>query len=61
MQRCAMKMKKKIKKKTTAYSFFVIKNAKSDRQLQKSIGADQDETSSINVSYNKGIHTIVIT
>ena len=61
MQGCAMKMKKKIKKKTTAHNFFVIKNAKFDRRLQKSIGADQDETSGINASYNKGIDTVVIT
>ena len=62
MQGCAMKMKnKKIKKKTTAHNFFVIKNAKFDKPLQKPIGTDQDETSSIKASYNKGIHTVVIT
>ena len=55
-----MKMKK-IKKKMTGHNFFVIKNAKFDRQLQKSIGAGQDKTSSIKASYNKGIHTVVIT
>ena len=55
-----MKMNK-INKKMTAHNFFVIKNAKFDRQLQKSIGADQDKTSSINASYNKGNHTVVIT
>ena len=55
-----MKMKK-IKKKSTAHNFFVIKNVKFDRRLQKSIGADQDKTSSINASYNKGIHTVVLT
>ena len=60
MQGRAMKMKK-IKKKMTGHNFFVIKNTKFDRQLQKSIGAGQDETSSINASYNKDIHTVVIT
>ena len=55
-----MKMKK-IKKKTTAYNFSVIKNAKFERPLQKPIGTDQDKTSSIKASYNKGIHTVVIT
>ena len=45
----------------TAHNFFVIKNAKFDRQLQKPIGIDQDETSSIKASYNKGIHTVGIT
>ena len=59
MQECVMKMKK-IQNKTTAHNFFVIKNAKVDRLLQKSTGADQDKTSSISVSYNKGIHTVVI-
>ena len=48
-------------KKRTAHNCFVIKKAKFDRRLQKSIGADQDETSSINASYNKGIRTVVIT
>ena len=61
MQGCAMKMNKKIKKKMIAYNFFVIKNAKFDKPLQKLIGTDQDETSSIKASYNKGIHTVVIT
>ena len=61
MQGCAMKMKKKkIKKKMTAHNFFVIKNAKFDKPLQKPIETDQDETSSIKASYNKGIHTVVI-
>ena len=32
---------------------------KFDRPLQKSIGTDQDETTSIKASYNKGIHTVV--
>ena len=61
MQGCVMKMKKKIKKKMTAQNFFGIKNAKFDRPLQKLIGTDQDKTSSIKVSYNKGIHIVVIT
>ena len=62
MQGCAMKMKnKKIKKKMTAHNFFVIKNVKFDKPLQKPIGTDQDKTSSIKASYNKGIHTVVIT
>ena len=56
-----MKMKnKKIKKKNDCPYFFVIKNAKFDRPLQKPIGTDQDETSSIKASYNKGINTVVI-
>ena len=42
----------------TAHDFFVIKHAKFDRALQKPIGADQDETSSIKSSYYKGIHTV---
>ena len=45
----------------TAHNFFVIKNAKFDKPLQKPIGTDQDETSSIKASYNKGIHAVVIT
>ena len=44
----------------TAHNFFVIKNAKFDRALQKLIGTDEDETSSIK-AYNKGIRTLVIT
>ena len=57
-----MKMKnKKMKKKVTAHNFLVIKKAKFDKALQKPIGTDQDETSSIKASYNKGIHTVVIT
>ena len=44
----------------TAHNFFVIKNTKFDRPLQKPIGTDQDETRSIKASYNKGIHTVVI-
>ena len=60
MQGCAIKMKK-IKKKMTAHNFFVIKKVKFDRQLQKPIGTDVDKTSSIKPSYNKGIHTVVIT
>ena len=61
MQGCAMKMmkNKKIKKKGLPI-FFVIKNAKFDKPLLKPIGTDQDETSSIKESYNKGIHTVVI-
>ena len=55
-----MKNKKIKKKKTTAHNFFVIKNAKFDKPLQKPIGTDQDETSSIKASYNKGINTVVI-
>ena len=47
-------------KKTTAHNFFVIKNMKFDKPLQKPIGTDQDETSNIKASYNKGIHTVVI-
>ena len=51
-----MKMKnEKIKKKTTAHNFFLIKNANFDRPLQNPIGTDQDKTSSLKVSYNKGI------
>ena len=62
MQGCAMKMKnKKIKKKMTTHNFFVIKSTKFDRLLQKPIETDQDKTSSIKASYNKGIHTVVIT
>ena len=34
---------------------------KFDRSLQKPIGTDQDKTSNIKASYNKGIHTVVIT
>ena len=34
---------------------------KFDYALQKLIGTDQDQTSSIKALYNKGIHTIVIT
>ena len=45
----------------TAHNFFVIKNAKFYRPLQKLIGTNQDETSSIKASYNKGIYTIEIT
>ena len=62
MQGCAMKMmkNKKIKKKRLPIIFFVIKNAKFDKPLQRPIGTDQDETSSIKASYNKGIHTVVI-
>ena len=45
----------------TAHDIFVIQNVKFDRRLQKLIGTDQDETSSISTSYNKGIHTVVIT
>ena len=55
-----MKMKKKIKKNDCP-QFFVIKNAKFDRRLQKPIGTDQDETSKIKASYNKGTHTLAIT
>ena len=59
MQGCVMKMTK-IKKKRLLI-FFVVKKAKFDRRLQKPIGTDQDETSSIKASYNKSNHTVVIT
>ena len=60
MQKCVMKMKnknKKIKKKWLPMNF-VLKKFKFDEWLQKPIGADQDETSSIKASYNKGIYTV---
>ena len=60
MQGCVMKMKK-INKITTAHNLFVTKKAKFDRPLQKPVGTNQDETSSIKVPYNKGIHTVVLT
>ena len=41
--------------------FFVIKMVKFNRPLQKPIETDQDNTSNIKASYNKGIHTVVIT
>ena len=40
---------------------FCIQKVKFDRRLQKQIGTDQDETSSIKALYNKSIHTIAIT
>ena len=45
--------------KTTAHIFVIIM-VKFDIPLQKPIGTDQDKTSSIKASYNKGIHTVVI-
>ena len=49
------------KKKKRLFIFFAMKNAKFNETSQKLIGTDQDETSSIKASYNKRIHTIVIT
>ena len=45
----------------TAHNFFALKKVKFNRRLQKPTKTDQDEISSIKVSYNKGIHTIVLT
>ena len=39
---------------------FVLKKVRFHRRLQKLIGTDQDETSSIKASYNKGFRTIVL-
>ena len=49
------------KEKMTVHAIFVRKKVHFDRRLQKPIGTDQDETSSIKASFNKGIHIIVIT
>ena len=54
-------MKKKIKKTKQLPVIFGLKTIKFDRGFQKPIGTDQDQTSSIKTSYNKGIHTVVIT
>ena len=51
----------KEKEKKQLSVFFCTEKVKFDRRLQKPIDTDQDETSSINASYNKGIHTVVIT
>ena len=61
VQGCAVKMNNwTIKIKMTVH-IFVIKMVKFDRTLQKPVETDQDETRSIKASYNKGIHTVVIT
>ena len=63
MQECAMKIKKikmKMKKRTTFHDI-CTQNVKFDKQLQKPTGTDQNETSSIQASYNKDTHTVLIT
>ena len=62
MQGCAMKMKnKKIKKKKRLPITVCNQKAKFDRRLQKLIETDRDETTNTKASYNKDIHTAVIT
>ena len=51
----------KEKEETTALNFLYSKRSSLNSGFQKLIEMDQDQTSSIKASYNKGIHTIVKT